>query len=167
MSAYKEVVFGEGQVVVVPNIKCEKDKKRNKRKVRKTKTIKKVVIKIKADKEALTRRMRTSEHRHGSMKRWDDAGYMLLKGKEKVTGEVALYCCAYNIRRAVNILGVKAILEYFENKKEEKIGKNEVDMRGKNCFTATIKYAIINLIKILRLEGQFYRKFTNYMGKNA
>ena len=93
--------------------------------------------------------MKTSEHNHGSMKRWDDAGYCLLKGKEKVTGEVALYYCAYNIRRAINICGVEAILEYFEKEKREKIEKQQ---KEKKDFTKNIKNEIIIIRKIVRME---------------
>lgn len=144
MSAFKEVKFREGQTTVVPNKTKEKkkNKKKQSRKKITTRKEKKVLITIKVDKEALKRRMRTSEHNHGSMKRWDDAGYCLLKGKEKVTGEVALYCCAYNIRRAINICGVEKILEYFENKKEEKVKGYE---KLNNLFTKISKYVIIRV----------------------
>ena len=118
---YKEAEFKEGQIVIIPNKKRKESKSKIKRrKTTKVEKEKKVRIKIKADREILKKRMSTSEHHHGNMKRWDDAGYLLLKGKEKVTGEVALYCCAYNIRKAINILGVREILEYFKNKEEEK-----------------------------------------------
>lgn len=149
-SAYKEVVFRKDQTEVIPNGKKRTKKKANKRK---TKDVKKVVIKLKVDKEVLKRRMRTSEHHHGSMKRWDDAGYCLLKGKEKVTGEVALYLCCYNIRRAINILGVKELIEKMEEVQAKRRGQEEKKDKNKvQIFTKNAKYVIIELIKTLRME---------------
>lgn len=78
---------------------------------------KKVIIKTKSNFELLKKRMATSEHPHASMKFWDDSHYLLTKGIKKATGEVALYYCAYNIRCAVNKLGIKEIIQYFEEKK--------------------------------------------------
>ncbi len=114
-SKYREVKFKEGQEEVIPN---GSDKKRKREKT-KTTTKKKVIIELVMDEKKLKKRMSISEHVHGSMKRWDDASYCLLKGKEKVTGEVALYYCAYNIRRAINKLGVSRIIEYLESKKQK------------------------------------------------
>ncbi len=46
------------------------------------------------------------EHPFGTMKRAFNQGYLLLKGLRKVKGEVGFTMLAYNIRRAINILGV-------------------------------------------------------------
>lgn len=140
---YKEVDFREGQKIVIPNGNNKTTKKKGKREKVETKREKRVKIEYKVDKEKVEKRKTISEHNHGSMKRWDNAGYCLLKGKEKVTGEVALYCCAYNIRRAINICTVEKLLEYFEEKKKEKGGKE---------FTKNVKNAIINIEKLIRME---------------
>lgn len=140
---YKEVDFREGQKIVIPNGNNKTAKKRVKREKVETKKEKRVKIEYKVDKDKVEKRKTISEHNHGSMKRWDNAGYCLLKGKEKVTGEVALYCCAYNIRRAINICTVEKLLEYFEEKKKEKEGKE---------FTKNVKNAIINIEKLIRME---------------
>ena len=47
----------------------------------------------------------TVEHPFGSMKRAFNQGYLLLKGLGKVSGEVGFTMLAYNMRRALNILG--------------------------------------------------------------
>ena len=140
---YKEVDFREGQKIVIPNGNNKTTKKKGKREKVETKREKRVKIEYKVDKDKVEKRKTISEHNHGSMKRWDNAGYCLLKGKEKVTGEVALYCCAYNIRRAINICTVEKLLEYFEEKKKEKGGKE---------FTKNVKNAIINIEKLIRME---------------
>lgn len=69
-------------------------------------TIKKAVRFIfHPDANKLARRMSLSEHPFGTIKRSDGASYLLLKGKLKVTGELALSFLSYNIRRAINIKG--------------------------------------------------------------
>jgi transposase len=51
-----------------------------------------------------------SEHPFGTMKRAFNQGYVLLKGLRKVKGEVGFTMLAYNIRRAINILGVGTLV---------------------------------------------------------
>jgi transposase len=55
-------------------------------------------------------RKELSEHPFGTMKRAFNQGYLLLKGLRKVRGEVGFTMLAYNMRRAINILGPKALL---------------------------------------------------------
>ena len=45
-----------------------------------------------------------------SFKRWMDQSYFLLRGQEKVSAEASLTILAYNLRRAINILGVSALV---------------------------------------------------------
>lgn len=88
---------------------------------------KKVIIKTKSNFDLLKKRMATSEHPHASMKFWDDSRFLLTKGIEKAIGEVALYYCAYNIRCAVNKLGIKQIIQYFKEKNTSNIeGKSTI-----------------------------------------
>lgn len=72
--------------------------------------------------EAMARRLREnralyakrkelSEHPYGTIKRAMDQGYFLLKGLVKVRGEFSLTVLAYNIKRAINIVGVPRLLE--------------------------------------------------------
>ena len=55
-----------------------------------------------------------SEHPFGTMKRAFNQGYLLLKGLRKVKGEVGFTMLAYNIRRAINILGVGVLLSLMK-----------------------------------------------------
>ncbi len=63
------------------------------------------------------RRQAIVEHPFGTIKRSWGAYYTLLKGKEKVGGEVAIVFTVYNLRRVINILGIKdliaALKSYF------------------------------------------------------
>lgn len=61
-------------------------------------------------KEKLRLRRETVEHTFGTIKRAFNQGYVLLKGLRKVRGEVGFTMLAYNIRRAINILGVGTLL---------------------------------------------------------
>lgn len=56
------------------------------------------------------RRQAIVEHPYGTIKRSWGYYYTLLKGKEKVEGEYSLVFLAYNMRRALSILGVNDLL---------------------------------------------------------
>jgi transposase len=42
-----------------------------------------------------------------------DAGYCLLKGKAKVTAEFSLVFLAYNLKRVINIMGSRKLIDYI------------------------------------------------------
>ena len=71
----------------------------------------KVILGIKDDKEKLKERMCLSEHPFGTVKWHHGAHYFLCRTKEKVTGEMGLSFLAYNIKRAINMVGVQKIIE--------------------------------------------------------
>lgn len=50
------------------------------------------------------------EHPFGTMKRAFNQGYLLLKGLRKVRGEMGFTILAYNMRRAIDILGTRALM---------------------------------------------------------
>ena len=66
---------------------------------------------LKPDRSKTAQRMCLSEHPFGTIKRALGASYFLLRGKEKVAGEFALYCLGYNIARAKNLLGFSKMME--------------------------------------------------------
>ena len=74
---------------------------------------KKKVVKffLKPDREKTAERMCLSEHPFGTIKRAMGFTYFLLKGMRKVTGEFALMCLGYNIKRAKNLLGFDKMME--------------------------------------------------------
>jgi hypothetical protein len=61
--------------------------------------------------EKLKRRKEIVEHPFGTMKRSMNQGYFLTRGLEKVIAEMSLTVTAYNIKRAINILGVKRMVQ--------------------------------------------------------
>jgi transposase len=71
---------------------------------------KKVVIYLNADIEKQKQRMCHSEHPFGTVKWYGGAHYLLCRGKKKVTGEVGLSFLAYNIRRAITLVGAPALI---------------------------------------------------------
>jgi transposase len=56
-------------------------------------------------------RRETVEHPFGSIKQWMNQGAFLMKGLDKVRGEFSLTAFAYNLRRAITILGVPALMK--------------------------------------------------------
>ena len=50
------------------------------------------------------------EHPFGSIKQWMNQGAFLMKGLDKVRAEFSLTALVYNLRRALNILGVEAMM---------------------------------------------------------
>jgi transposase len=67
-------------------------------------------LKTPEGKEKCRMRRLLSEHPFGTMKRAFNQGYLLLKGLRKVKGEVGFTMLAYNIRRAINTLGVETLM---------------------------------------------------------
>ena len=68
-------------------------------------------IRIVGDKGVVKKRKCIVEHPFGTIKRNMDAGYCLMKGIPKVRGEFSLTFLAYNLKRAINILGAKQLMD--------------------------------------------------------
>jgi hypothetical protein len=60
--------------------------------------------------DAMKERKRMAEHPFGTIKRAMGHSYFLLRGIKKVTAEIGLTVLAYNIKRAITILGVESIV---------------------------------------------------------
>jgi hypothetical protein len=67
-------------------------------------------------KELYNQRQAICEHPFGTIKRQWGYSYTLLKGKEKVNGEMALIFLTYNLRRCVSILSIKELLRRLKNR---------------------------------------------------
>jgi hypothetical protein len=65
---------------------------------------------LKARPQILDRRREIVEHPFGSIKQWMYQGAFLMRGLENVRGEFSLTALAYNLRRAINILGVAPMM---------------------------------------------------------
>jgi hypothetical protein len=71
-------------------------------------------LRVKMGSDEGWRRMRLRkqlcEHSFGTVKRWHNHGYLLLRGLGRVSGELGLEFLAYNVIRAVNLVGVRALV---------------------------------------------------------
>jgi hypothetical protein len=65
---------------------------------------------VESNRTKVKRRQWLSEHPFGTIKRTWNQGYMLMKGLDKVRGEASLTVIAYNMKRAINILGVQGLI---------------------------------------------------------
>lgn len=70
----------------------------------------KVQIRMKSDPAMMKERMCLSEHPFGTIKWYHGAHYLLCRGKEKATAEIGLSLLAYNMKRAMNMVGTKALI---------------------------------------------------------
>lgn len=52
----------------------------------------------------------SAEHPFGTVKWHHDARYLLCRGLEEATGELGLSFLAYNLKRAINLVGVPALV---------------------------------------------------------
>jgi transposase len=60
------------------------------------------------------------EHPFGTLKRWFGWDHFLVRGFEKVSGEMSIMVLGYNFTRVINILGVAALREYCAQRVREK-----------------------------------------------
>ena len=65
---------------------------------------------VAANPEILRKRKAIVEHPFGTIKRWMNQAYFLMKGLAKVRAEFSLSALAYNLKRVLAIVGVPALL---------------------------------------------------------
>jgi len=70
----------------------------------------KVQIRMKSNPVIMKERMFLSEHPFGTVKRYHGAYYFLCRGKEKVTAEIGLSFLVYNMKRAMNMVGIQKLI---------------------------------------------------------
>jgi transposase len=68
------------------------------------------LLKFTPDLQKVKLRKGIVEHPFGTIKRWCDGSYLLLKGKTGATADLSLSFLAYNMKRAINMIGVRKIL---------------------------------------------------------
>ena len=69
-----------------------------------------MAVRLKARPWILDRRRETVEHPFGSIKQWMGQGAFLMRGLANVRAEFSLTALAYNLRRALNILGMNKMM---------------------------------------------------------
>jgi hypothetical protein len=90
---------------------------------------------VKTQRELYNRRQTICEHPFGTIKRAWGYNYTLLKGLKKVDGEFGIIYTCYNLRRTINILGVKPLLEKLKTWKpdyKKVFPKDKGNGKGKN-----------------------------------
>lgn len=81
-----------------------------------------VRLTIRRDPDLMQKRKEVVEHPFGTIKWYDGAHYFLCKGKEKVSAEVALSYLTYNLRRAMNIMGVGVLVTRIRERNQKNRG---------------------------------------------
>ncbi len=69
---------------------------------------------LKQQPEAMRQRKRLVEHPYGTIKHWMGSTHFLMKRLPNVQTEMSLHVLAYNLRRAINILGTEKIIEQLQ-----------------------------------------------------
>jgi hypothetical protein len=69
-----------------------------------------MAVRLKTRPGILDTRRDIVEHPFGSIKQWMNQGAFLMRGLDKVRAEFSLTALAYNMRRAINILGVEELM---------------------------------------------------------
>ena len=65
---------------------------------------------VKANPVILKLRKQLVEHPFGTIKFWNDQRHFLMRGLEKVKAEFSLSTLAYDIKRALNLIGVRGLI---------------------------------------------------------
>jgi hypothetical protein len=68
---------------------------------------------VKEHPDIMKQRKCLAEHPFGTLKRAWGYGYFLMRGLDKVRAEVSLAVLSYNMKRVMNIMGTKALIEAF------------------------------------------------------
>jgi len=69
---------------------------------------------LKKNPDAMRQRKRLVEHPYGTIKHWMGSTHFLMRRLPNVQAEMSLHVLTYNLRRAINILGVPKILEQLQ-----------------------------------------------------
>jgi transposase len=69
---------------------------------------------LKKDPDAMCERKKLAEHPYGTIKHWMGSTHFLMKRLPNVQAEMSLHVLAYNLKRAISVLGVPAILEHLQ-----------------------------------------------------
>ena len=69
-----------------------------------------VAARLAARPEVLDQRRESVEHPFGSIKQWMGQGAFLMRRLENVRGEFSLTALAYNVRRAITLVGVQGLI---------------------------------------------------------
>jgi transposase len=80
------------------------------------------------------KRQQINEHPYGTIKRSWGYTYTLIKGLEKVGGELAIIITMYNLRRAMSILGIKGLIERLKQWETAEKGPKVSTTKVLHCY---------------------------------
>ena len=114
LSKFKEADFSKDALIKAVDSRRKqdlKDENKDNPKPPKTTIVRKVVqYVLHLDQNKMDNRKCLSEHPFGTIKRALGQYYFLLKGFAKVDAEMGLFCLSYNLRRAISLKGVPALV---------------------------------------------------------
>ena len=73
-----------------------------------------VQAELSKDPAAMRERKKLVEHPYGTIKHWMGSTHFLMKRLPNVQAEMSLHVLAYNLKRAISVLGVPAIVAHLE-----------------------------------------------------
>ena len=94
--------------------KCTTGKERRIKRWEKEHILEKADALLKKNPDAMRQRKRLVEHPYGTIKHWMGSTHFLMKRLPNVQAEMSLHVLAYNMRRAINILGTEKIMEKLQ-----------------------------------------------------
>lgn len=71
---------------------------------------------LKANPDMMRTRMSLAEHPFGTLKHWMGAEHFLTRGNEQVKTEMGLCVLAYNLKRAMKVLGVEEMIAFLNRR---------------------------------------------------
>jgi len=90
--------------------KCTTGKERRIKRWEKEHILEKADALLKKNPDAMRQRKRLVEHPYGTIKHWMGSTHFLMKRLPNVQAEMSLHVLAYNLRRAINVLGTEKIM---------------------------------------------------------
>lgn len=73
-----------------------------------------VQARIDQEPERMKARRETVEHPFGTIKSWMGYTHFQMKTLERVSAEMSLHVLAYNLKRVINILGIRPLIEVIQ-----------------------------------------------------
>jgi hypothetical protein len=76
-----------------------------------TAVVERAAVRLAAKPDAMRIRRATIEHPYGTLKAWMGSTHFLTKALDHVSTEMSLQVLAYNMKRVINLVGTKQLLE--------------------------------------------------------
>ena len=93
---------------------CTTGKERRIKRWEKEHVLEKADALLKKNPDAMRQRKRLVEHPYGTIKHWMGSTHFLMKRLPNVQAEMSLHVLAYNMRRAINVLGTEKIMNKLQ-----------------------------------------------------